>query len=275
MPVIHPTAQVDVRSRIADNVEVGPYCIVGGDVDIREGCRLIAHVHVTGRTSIGPRCVIYPFASLGTPPQSVKYRGGPTRLVIGADCQIREGVTMNIGTEDGGGLTQVGERGFFMAQSHVGHDCQVGSDVVLANGAVLGGHCFVGDFVFMGGLSAAHQFSRLGASAMIAGITGVRSDVIPFGFAVGSLAYLDGLNVVGMKRRNFSRHQMHVVRRAYRDLFLTTGTFAQRLDAVEVAYGGEAPVAAIVAFIRDGGKRALCHPARGKRSPPAAAADEL
>lgn len=276
MPVIHPTAQVDPHSQIADDVEIGPYCIIGRGVVIGEGCRLIAHVHVAGRTAIGPRCVIYPFASLGTPPQSVKYRGGPTRLVIGADCQIREGVTMNIGTEDGGGLTQVGERGFFMAQSHVAHDCRVGNDVVLANGAVLGGHCLVGDFVVMGGLSAAHQFSRLGASAMIAGITGVRSDVIPFGFAVGSLAYLDGLNVVGMKRRSFSRREMHAVRRAYRDLFLTPGTFAQRLDAVDAAYGGEAPVAAIVAFIREGGKRALCHPARGGRRPASAAgADEL
>jgi UDP-N-acetylglucosamine acyltransferase len=265
MPVIHPTAQVDPGALIADDVEVGPYCVVGGGVAIAASCRLLPHVHVTGRTTIGPRCVIHPFASLGTPPQSVKYRGGPTRLVIGADCQIREGVTMNIGTEDGGGLTQVGERGFFMAQSHVGHDCRVGNDVVLANGAVLGGHCSLGDFVFMGGLSAAHQFTRLGASAMIAGITGVRSDVIPFGFAVGSLAYLDGLNVVGMKRRNFSRRELQAVRRAYRDLFLTPGIFAQRLDAVEAAYGCEAPVAAIITFIREGGKRSLCHPARGRQ----------
>lgn len=266
MPVIHPTAQVDPRSQIAEDAEIGAFCVVEREVSIANGCRLIAHVHVTGCTSIGARTIVYPFASLGTPPQSVKYRGGPTRLVIGADCQIREGVTMNTGTEDGGGVTRVGDRGFFMASSHVGHDCRVGNDVILANGAVLGGHCLVGDFVFMGGLSAAHQFSRLGASAMIAGITGVRSDVIPFGFAVGSLAYLGGLNVIGMKRRNFSRREIHAVRRAYRDLFFGAGTFARRLDAVEAEYGGEAPVAAIIAFVREGGERALCHPDRRQQS---------
>jgi UDP-N-acetylglucosamine acyltransferase len=262
MPRIHPTACLDAPAQVADDVEIGAYCVIGRDVTLAAGCRLMAHVHIAGVTAVGPRTVIYPFASLGTPPQSVHYRGGATRLVIGADCQIREGVTMNIGTEDGGGLTEVGDRGFFMANSHVGHDCRVGHDVVLANGAVLGGHCVVGDFVFMGGLSAAHQFTRIGASAMIAGITGVRSDIIPFGFAVGSLAYLGGLNVVGMKRRNLSRHEIHVARRAYRDLFFGAGTFVRRLAAVESAYAGEPTVAAIVAFVREGGERALCHPKR-------------
>ena len=260
MPVIHPTASIDAGAQIADDAEIGPYCVVDRNVAIAAGCRLVAHVHVTGHTSIGARTVVYPFASLGTPPQSVKYRGGPMRLVIGADCQIRENVTMNTGTEDAGGLTEVGDRGFFMASSHVAHDCRVGHDVVFANGAVIGGHCVVGDFVVMGGLSAAHQFSRIGASAMIAGITGVRSDVIPFGFAVGSLAYLGGLNTVGMKRRKFSRHEMHAVRRAYRDLFFGSGTFASRLELVEAEYAGEPAVSAITAFVRQGGDRALCHP---------------
>jgi UDP-N-acetylglucosamine acyltransferase len=262
MPRIHPTACLDAHAELADDVEIGAYCVIGRDVRLAEGCRLMAHVHLAGVTAVGPRTVIYPFASLGTPPQSVHYRGGPTRLVIGADCQIREGVTMNTGTEDGGGVTEVGDRGFFMANSHVGHDCRVGHDVILANGAVLGGHCQVGDFVFMGGLSAAHQFTRIGASAMVAGITGVRSDVIPFGFAVGSLAYLAGLNVVGMKRRSLSRHEMHGVRRAYRDLFFGSGTFARRLDAVEAAYAAAPTVAAIVGFVRAGAERALCHPRR-------------
>ena len=152
MPSIHPTACLDAHAELADDVEVGAYCVIGRDVRLGEGCRLIAHVHIAGVTTVGPRTVIYPFASLGTPPQSVRYRGGPTRLVIGADCQIREGVTMSTGTEDGGGVTEVGERGFFMANSHVGHDCRVGRDVILANGAVLGGHCEIGDFVFMGSL---------------------------------------------------------------------------------------------------------------------------
>jgi len=260
MPVIHPTACVEPGAQIAGDVEIGPYCVIGRDVAIAEGCRVVAQAYIGGHTSIGPRTVIHPFASLGTPPQSVKYRGGPTRLVIGADCRIREGVTMNTGTEDGGGVTEVGDRGFFMANSHVGHDCRVGHDVIFANSATLGGHCVVGDFVFIGGLSAAHQFSRIGESAMVAGITGVRSDVIPFGFAVGSLAYLGGLNAIGMKRRKLSRQAIHAVRRAYRALFFGSGTFASRVDAVEAEFAGEAAVAAIIAFVREGGERSLCHP---------------
>src|SRR5882672_1966704 len=167
MSDIHASAIVDAGADIGPDVVIGPYCVIGP--------------HVT----IGTRTLIYPFASLGTPPQSVKYRGGPTRLIIGANCQIREGVTMNIGTEDGLGLTEVGDRGFFMAYSHVGHDCRVGHDVTFANAATLGGHCTIGDHVFMGGLSAVHQFTRIGAHAMIAGMTGLRSDVIPFAVATG------------------------------------------------------------------------------------------
>src|SRR5262249_14222471 len=204
MAKIDPTARIEPGAVIGQNASIGPYCVIGAHVEIGDGCKLLAHVHIAGHTAIGPRTIIYPFASLGTPPQSVKYRGGATRLVIGSDCQIRESVTMNIGTEDGRGVTRVGDRGYYMANSHVGHDCPVGDAAILANGATLGGHCTVGDGVFMGGLSAAHQFSRIGTGAMVAGITGVRSDIIPFGFAVGSLAYLDGLNVIGMKRRNCS-----------------------------------------------------------------------
>src|SRR5215468_7329128 len=140
MTSIDPTARVAAGARIAPDAAIGPYCVVGADVVIGEGCRLVAHVHVTGHTTIGPRTVIYPFASLGTPPQSVKYRGGPTRLTIGADCDIRESVTINIGTEDDRGMTEVGDRCFLMAGSHVAHDCKVGSDVTFANNAVIGGH---------------------------------------------------------------------------------------------------------------------------------------
>ena len=260
MPSIHPTACVEGAAEIAEDVEIGPYCIIGPNVTIAARCRLLAHVHVTGHTSVGAGTTIYPFSSLGTPPQSVHYRGGPTRLVIGGHCDIRESVTMNIGTEDGGGLTEIGERGFYMANSHVGHDCRVGREVVFANGATLGGHCAVGDYVFIGGLSAVHQCSRIGSHAMIAGLTGVRSDIIPFGFAVGSLAHLAGLNVVGMKRRKLSRQSIHAVRKAYRTLFFGEGTFASRIGIVEAELGAEPAVAAILAFIREGGTRPLCHP---------------
>ena len=249
-------------AEIAEDVEIGPFCVVDRHVSIGPGCRLIAHVYVGGHTWVGARTIIYPFASLGTPPQSLKYRGGPTRLVIGTDCQIRESVTMNVGTEDGIGVTTIGDRGFYMAHSHVGHDCLVGTDAILANGACLGGHCRVGDFVFMGGLSAAHQFSRIGSSAMIAGVTGVRSDIIPFGFAVGSLAYLGGLNTIGMKRRQLSPRAIRNVWQAYRQLFFGPGLFADRIDAVQALYVEEPAVATIIDFVRQGGARPLCHPRR-------------
>src|SRR6476646_2816187 len=169
MTAIDPTARIESGVTIGQGASIGPYCVIGPNVVIGDGCKLIAHVHVTGHTTIGPRVAICPFASLGTPPQSVKYRGGPTRLVIGADCDIREAVTMNTGTEDDRGVTAIGERCLLMVGSHVGHDCQVGSDVTFANNVVLGGHVTVGNFVVFGGQSAVRQFVRIGESAMIVG----------------------------------------------------------------------------------------------------------
>jgi UDP-N-acetylglucosamine acyltransferase len=242
---------------IGSDVSVGPYCIIGPDVTIGDGCQLVSHVHLTGRTTVGPRCTIYPFASLGTPPQSVKYRGGPTRLVVGADCDIREGVTMNIGTEDDRALTEVGDRCFFMAGSHVGHDCKVGSDVTFANNAVLGGHVTVGDFAVFGGQAAVRQFVRIGEGAMVAGLSGAIADVIPYGYAVGQLADLVGLNVVGMKRRGVARTDMHRLRQAYRALFFGTGTFRERLEAVAGEFATDNLVIKVIEFIRAGGSRPL------------------
>src|SRR5439155_19167199 len=169
MPDIHASAVVDGGADIAPDVAVGPYCVIGPHVVIAPGCRLVAHVHVTGHTAIGARTVIYPFASLGTPPQSVKYRGGPTRLVVGADCDIREGVTVNIGTEDDRGITEVGDRCFLMVGAHVAHDCKVGNDVIFANNVVLGGHVTIGDFAVFGGQAAVRQFVRVGEGAMVVG----------------------------------------------------------------------------------------------------------
>ncbi len=258
---IDPTARVESGAVIGDDVSIGPFCVVGPHVVLGEGCRLVSHVHVTGRTSIGPRTVVHPFATLGGPPQFVGYGDGDrTRLVIGADCTIRENVTMNIGTEEGGGVTQVGERSFFMAYSHVAHDCRVGDDVVFANGATLGGHCVVGDHVFMGGLSAAHQFTHIGAHAMISGVTGLRGDVIPFATAAGAFARLAGVNVVGMRRRKFSPASIRAVRGAYRLLFFGEGDLAARTASVEQAFGDEPAVADIVAFVRAERRRPLCHP---------------
>jgi UDP-N-acetylglucosamine acyltransferase len=260
MTAIDPTARIEPGAVIGKNVSIGPYCIIGRNVTIAEGCRLVAHVHLAGHTTIGPRTVIYPFASLGTPAQSVRFGGGPTRLVVGSDCDIRESVTMNVGTEEGGGLTQIGDRGFFMAYSHVGHDCRVGSDATFANCATLGGHCVVGDHVFIGGLSAAHQFTRIGAHAMISGVTGVRGDVIPFGLAAGAFARLSGVNVIGMRRRKFPSETIRAVRAAYRRLFFSEGVLLRRLEAVEAEFGDDEAVAQIIAFVRDARERPLCYP---------------
>jgi UDP-N-acetylglucosamine acyltransferase len=260
VPRVDPTARVAEGARLADDVEIGPYCIIGRDVELCAGARLLAHVNVSGVTIIGERTVVYPFASLGTPPQSIRYAGEPTRLVIGADCTIRESVTMNTGTKDGRGVTEVGDRGFFMAYSHIGHDCVVGSDVVFANSATLGGHCVIGEHVYIGGLSAVHQFGRIGPHAMIAGVSGLRSDVIPFGMAAGVFARLRGINTVGMKRRNIAAASIRAVRSAYRLLFLGEGEMAQRLAATEAQFGDDAAVSQIIAFIRGGRDRPLCLP---------------
>lgn len=224
MPHIDPTTQIADGARLADDVEIGPYCVVGPQVELRAGVRLVSHVNVTGVTVVGERTVVAPFASLGTPPQSVKYRGGPTRLVVGADCDIRESVTMNTGTEDDRGVTEVGDHCLLMVGSHVGHDCKVGNNVTFANNVVLGGHVTVGDFVNFGGMVAVRQFVRIGEGAMIVGMSGVRADVIPWGLAFGHLADLVGLNIIGMKRRGISRSEIHALRGAYEALFFGAGS---------------------------------------------------
>jgi UDP-N-acetylglucosamine acyltransferase len=258
--MIHPTCQIEPQALIGNDVSIGPYCIIGPHVAIGDGCKLQSHVQISGHTTIGARTVIHSFAALGAAPQSTSYRGGPTRLVIGADCTIRESVTMNVGTEEGGGLTEVGDRGFFMAYCHVGHDCHVGSDVIFANSAMLGGHCMVGAHVFIGAMAGAHQQTRIGAHAMVAGMTGLRGDVIPFGMAAGAFARLSGINVVGMKRRKFAGETIRAVRAAYRLLFFSDGLLANRLDAVDAKFGGDHAVAEMVAFVRAARQRPLCRP---------------
>ena len=248
--MIDPSARIEAGATIGKDVAIGPYCTVGARVSIGDGCRLIAHVNLTGHTTIGPRTIIHPFASLGSPPQSLSYRGGPTRLVVGADCDIRENVTMSTGTEDGGGVTEVGDRCFFMVGSHVAHDCKVGSHVVFANNTLLGGHVTIGDHVVFGGAAAVRQFVRIGEGAMIVGLSGVRADVIPFGMAHGPLADLIGLNVVGMRRRGAAKADVHRVRSAYQSLFFGDGEFRSRVDRVAAEYSGEALVGKIIDFIR-------------------------
>jgi len=269
---IDPTARVAAGARIGESVEIGPYCLIGPQVELARGVRLLSHVNVTGVTAIGEGTVVYPFSSLGTPPQSVRYRGGATRLVIGARCELRESVTMNTGTEEGGGITRVGDRCSFMVGSHVGHDCQVGDDVTLANNVVLGGHVSVGDFTFLGGHVAIHQFVRVGEGVMMAGMSAARDDIIPFGFALGQTGALVGLNIVGLRRRGATKAEMHRIRRAYRSLFFVEGRIAERVDAVAREFPDDPMVGKIIAFIRAGGKRPLMRPR--EKSDAAASADE-
>lgn len=257
---IHPTAIVEPGARLGERVRIGPYSIVGANVTLGDDVELVSHVVVAGHTTIGEKTKVYPFASLGHPPQDLKYKGEPTRLVIGSHNVIREHVTMNPGTAGGGSLTQVGSHGLFMVGVHVAHDCRVGESVVMVNNATLGGHVHVGDFAILGGLCAIHQFVRIGPYAMIGGMSGVESDVIPFGMVMGDRARLSGLNVVGLKRRGFSREDIHNLRTAYRLLFAQEGTMAERLEDVAGLYAKSQPVMDLVEFIREDSARAICQP---------------
>ena len=214
-------------------------------------------MHVTAQTTIGDGCTIYPFVSLGTPPQSLSYRGEPTRLEIGGGCTIRESVTMNAGTVAGGGVTRVGERGYFMNCSHVGHDCQVGNNVIFATSATLGGHCEIGDFVFIGGLSAVHQFTRIGPQVMVGGVCGVRGDVIPFGLVNGQYASLEGLNIVGMKRRKFTKSAARQGTRVLSEAVSWSRNLRRTAEQVQPLAAEDPAIAEILAFIGDG-KHARC-----------------
>jgi UDP-N-acetylglucosamine acyltransferase len=266
MLAIDPTARVAPGAVIGAGVEVGPYCVIGPHVAIGDNCKLIAHVHIAGHTTVGPGTTIYPFASLGTPPQSVHYRGGPTRLTIGARCQIRESVTINIGSEDGGGVTSVGDECFLMIGSHVGHDSHVGSSVIIANNTVLGGHCDVGDYVFLGGHCAVHQYVRIGESAMVAGFSAFADDVIPFGFVLQPVARLAGINIVGMRRRGLGKESIRAVQEAYALLFEAEGELAPRVDEAQARFGNVSEVAKIIAFIRERGRRPIMlNKVRGRR----------
>ncbi|PWC87774.1 UDP-N-acetylglucosamine acyltransferase [Azospirillum sp. TSH100] len=257
---IHPSAIVDPAAKLGEGVNIGPFCVVGPDVTLGDGVRLVSHVAVDGRTSIGADTVIYPFASIGHRPQDLKFHGEPSELVIGARNQIREHVTMNPGTEGGGMITRVGDDGLFMMGSHVAHDCIVGDHVIMANNATLGGHVTLGDYVIIGGLSAVRQFVRIGSHAMIGGMSGVENDVIPFGLVMGDRARLAGLNLVGLERRGFKKDDIHALRAAYRMLFGPEGTFAERVDEVGRDFGERALISDVLSFIRAKEARSLCQP---------------
>jgi len=260
MSTIDPSARIEDGAVIGEGTSIGPYCVIGPHVVIGANCKLLAHVNVAGHTTIGAGCVIHPSAVLGGAPQDLSYRDEPTRLEIGQGCTIREGVTMNVGTKKGAGITRVGARGYFMNNSHVAHDCIVGNDVIFATSATLGGHSEIGDFVYIGGLSAVHQFARVGPQVMIGALSGVRGDVIPYALASGHFAALTGLNVVGLRRRKFARERLAALRSFYRDLFHGPGVFADRLNQVRPMAGADPAIAEILTFIDAGKHRELCQP---------------
>ncbi|WP_118132451.1 acyl-ACP--UDP-N-acetylglucosamine O-acyltransferase [Oceanicella sp. SM1341] len=257
---IHPSSVIEDGATIGAGCVIGPFCTVGADVRLAERVELVSHVAVAGHTEVGTETRIWPFASIGHQPQDLKYRGEATRLVIGARNMIREHVTMNPGTAGGGGVTRIGDGGLFMMSAHIGHDCMVGDGVVLANNATLGGHVQMGDNVVMGGLSAVHQWCRIGRGAMIGGVCGVVHDVIPHGLVVGDRARLQGLNLVGLKRRGVPRDELHALRAAYKELFEGEGPLAERARAVSERWPENPLVAEIAGFILADSSRSFCTP---------------
>jgi|SRR5579883_193454 UDP-N-acetylglucosamine acyltransferase len=263
MPQIHPTAVVASGAQLADDVVIGPYCIVGERVELGPGVVLMSHVVIDGRTSVGAGTRIFPFASLGHAPQDLKYRGEDSALVIGCRNTIREYVTMNPGTDGGGMVTRVGSDCLFMVGAHVAHDCRIGDHVIMANNATLAGHVVLGDYAILGGLSAIHQFVRVGKHAMIGGMSGAERDVIPYGQVIGVRTGLGGLNIVGMQRRGFSRDEIQKLRTAYQMLFHPEGTFSDRVDATARRFAGVRPVEDVIKFIRADSSRGLLQPQAG------------
>lgn len=257
---IHPTAVVNTGAKIGKDVVIGAFCVIGADVTLEDNVSLHSHVVVEGSTHIGENTQIFPFASIGHIPQDLKFQGEKSHLEIGKNNIIREHVTMNPGTAGGGMLTKIGDNCLFMVASHVAHDCHIGNHVILANNATLAGHVHVGDFAIIGGLSAVHQFVRIGHHAMIGGMSGIESDVIPYGQANGERASLSGLNLVGLKRRGFSREDIHSLRSAYKILFSPEGTLAERAEDVAGTFKDNSAVMDVLGFIRSDSARALCQP---------------
>jgi UDP-N-acetylglucosamine acyltransferase len=252
--VVHPSAEIDASA------EVGPYCVIGAHVRLGKDVKLLSHVAIDPHTSIGDGTIVHPFCTLGSPPQHLRYKGEPSRLDIGKNNTIREHVTMHRGTELGGMVTRVGDDCFFMVGSHVAHDCAIENNVILTNGVALGGHVHIGEFAIVGGQCGVQQFVRIGKHAMIGGKTGVDRDIIPYGAAQGNRAHLTGLNLIGLKRRGFSRSDIQKLRAAYGLLFSQDGTMADRLNEVADIYADQSGVMDIVNFIRADSARPLCSP---------------
>ena len=257
--MIHKTAIVDSKAKISSSVNIGPYCVIGPNVEINENVKIHSHVNISGNTKIGKGNKIYPFASIGNDPQDLKYDGEKTKLIIGDNNKIREYVTINPGTEGGGGLTKIGNDCLFMISSHIAHDCQVGNNVIIANNVPLGGHAIIEDNVVIGGNSAVQQFTRIGKMAMVGGMTGVLHDVIPYGLSIGNRNYLQGLNLVGLRRANFNNKDILGLTEAYKEIFATKN-LNDNLSKLNGEFKENILVKDIIKFITKDKKRSICTP---------------
>tara|TARA_B100001057_G_scaffold465120_1_gene520948 strand:+ start:245 stop:1027 length:783 start_codon:yes stop_codon:yes gene_type:complete len=257
--VIHKTAIVDVKAKISDNVEIGPYCIIGPEVEIGTNTVLHSHVSIVGNTKIGENNQIYPFSSIGTPPQDLKYKGEKNSLVIGNNNKFREYVNINPGTEQGGGITRIGDNNLFMVYCHVAHDCMISNNIVLANNVQVGGHVSIQNNAIVGGSCAIHQFSRIGESAMIGGMTGVLSDVIPFGLSMGNRNLLMGLNLIGLRRSKVSNENIKKIQLAYKNIFKNT-SFRDNIENLNSDLKNNEFIKIIINFINSDKKRPISLP---------------
>ena len=260
MAQIHSQAVVEDGAIVGNDVRIGPFSYVGPHVKLGHGVQLHPHVSIIGETKIGDGTVVFPGAVLGGPPQSVRHGGGRSELEIGKNCIIREGATVNAGTDSDRGITTIGDRCYLMTQSHVAHDCDIGNDVTIVNNVMLAGHCQVGDGAMLSGGCAVFQFSRIGRLAFVAALSGVVGDVIPFGLAIGHRAHLDGLNLIGMKRAKFERKDVRVMREAYKMLFDRKHTIEEATISVRDTFGDSQHVVELLDFIKNRRKRALVTP---------------
>ena len=257
--MIHRTAIVDSKAKISSSVNIGPYCVIGPNVEINENVKIDSHVNISGNTKIGKGNKIYPFASIGNDPQDLKYNGEETKLIIGDNNKIREYVTINPGTKGGGGLTKIGNDCLFMISSHVAHDCQVENNVIIANNVAVAGHVTIEDNVVIGGNSAVQQFTRIGRMAMIGGMTGVLHDVIPYGLSIGNRNYLQGLNLIGLRRANFNNKDILGLTEAYKEIFATKN-LTDNLSKLNGEFKENTLVKDVIKFITKDKKRSICTP---------------
>jgi UDP-N-acetylglucosamine acyltransferase len=256
--MIHKSATIDPKAKISENVQIGPYCVIGPDVEIGENTILQSHINISGNIKIGKANKIYPFVSINDP-QDLKYNDEPTKLILGNNNTIREYVTINPGTITGSGITTIGNNCLFMVSSHIAHDCVIGNNVILANNVAVAGHAIIENNVIIGGNSAVQQFTRIGKMAMVGGMTGVSTDIIPYGLSLGNRNFLNGINVVGLRRKNVSNKEILGLTEAYKEIFKTE-SLTQNLNKLNGKFKENPLVKEVVSFIMQDKKRPICKP---------------